>query len=83
MLPESTVPVGRMHINTVATLTKLDNGTREGTHVVPSLWDLDLSDEPTNGKVAMLMCTYNKVQKKVFKISFLTYIFCKLRYKIY
>jgi len=53
---ESTVPVGRMHINTVATLTKLDNGTREGTHVVPSLWDLDLSDEPTNGRRPPSFC---------------------------
>lgn len=53
---DSTVPVGRMHINPVASLSRLENGTREGTHVQPSLWDLDLSEELNNGRKLPSFC---------------------------
>lgn len=55
-MENTTIPVGLMHINTVGTLTRLDSGTREGTHVQASLWDLDIENEQVGGRKEPSFC---------------------------
>lgn len=38
-----------MHINSLMSLTRLDNASNEGTHVQPSLWDLDMEEDDEPG----------------------------------
>ncbi|GFR86836.1 tubulin polyglutamylase complex subunit 2 [Elysia marginata] len=50
-MENSTIPVGAMHLNSIGQMLRLENGSSEGTHVQPSLWDLDLDNE-INGRKA-------------------------------
>lgn len=45
MSSDATVPVGTMHVNSVGQLSRLENAISEGSHIQPSLWDLDLEEE--------------------------------------
>ncbi|XP_012937161.1 tubulin polyglutamylase complex subunit 2 isoform X1 [Aplysia californica] len=51
-----TIPVGSMHVNSVGMLLKLDGGVREGTHVQPSLWDLDMDEDLSGGRKPPSFC---------------------------
>ncbi|KAK3729044.1 hypothetical protein RRG08_005417 [Elysia crispata] len=50
-MENSTIPVGHMHLNSVGQMLRLENGSCEGTHIQPSLWDLDMDNE-INGRKA-------------------------------
>ncbi|GFO31556.1 tubulin polyglutamylase complex subunit 2-like [Plakobranchus ocellatus] len=49
-MENSTIPVGAMQLNSVGQMLRLENGSGEGTHVQPSLWDLDMDNEISGRK---------------------------------
>ena len=52
---DSTIPVGAMHLNSVGQMLRLENASGEGTHVQPSLWDLDIDNEISGVYIKILL----------------------------
>ncbi|CAG5128826.1 unnamed protein product, partial [Candidula unifasciata] len=57
------IPVGVMHINSIGHLLRLDNAVSEGTHVQPSLWDLDMEEQKDEKRVPSF------VESKIFELD--------------
>ncbi|KAH9492118.1 Tubulin polyglutamylase complex subunit 2 [Bulinus truncatus] len=62
-MESNTIPVGNMEICSVSQLISLDAASDDGTHLTPSLWDLDVEKERNGRKLPSF------VNSKIFQLD--------------